>query len=370
MEPSEVAQRFRAIAEGSYRNVPLYRRLAIALADRPNLLDFSAALPDHALAGGLLFSTLHYLVLSEGDGDFASAWRREEEAPASVPNFEAAFEQFVLLHAATIYELLARHRGAQTNEVNRCSYLLPALAMVAARRHRPLALLEVGSSAGLLLNFDRYSYRYDGAVFGPPSPVSVRVELRGPLPPTHLPDVGWRLGVDRAPIDVFDEAESRWLLANVYPGDTDRFARTSGALAVARQHPPTVVVGEASDLQNLALRAPRGLALTVITTALLMYLDPESRIDFRRSVERLGKDRPVDWLMCEPAAVLESLGSDVGVLVSQFINGTEFVGPVVHIASDQPRPQLLASTGPHGRWINWLGDGSAAADWWLRAGDH
>jgi hypothetical protein len=188
----------------------------------------------------------------------------------------------------------------------------------------------------------------------------VRTDLRGPLPPTDVPDVGWRLGVDRAPVDVFDEAESRWLLANVYPGDTDRFARTSAALAVARQHPLSVVVGEASDLQNAGLRAPRGLALTVITTALLMYLDPAGRIDFRRSVERLGEDRPVDWLMCEPAAVLESLGSDVAVLVSPFSGAAEFVGPVVHIATDQARPQLLATTGPHGAWITWLG---------VRAGD-
>lgn len=355
-----MAQRFRAIADGSYRNVPLYRRLALALAERSALRDFTTALPDHALSGGLLFSTLHYLVLSEGHAEFTSTWRREEEAPGSVPDLESAFEQFVLQSARMIYDLLARHRGAQTNEVNRCSYLLPALATVAARRQRPLALLEIGSSAGLLLNFDRYSYRYDAAAFGTPSPVSVVAELRGPLPPTNVPDVGWRLGVDRAPIDVFDEDETRWLLANVYPGDTDRFARTSAALAVARQHPPPVVVGEASDLHDLALRAPRSLPLTVITTALLMYLDAASRIRFRRSVERLGEDRPVDWLMCEPAAVLEGLGSDVAMLVPQFKGGAEFVGPVVHIASDQARPQLLASTGPHGRWINWIGDRPAA----------
>jgi hypothetical protein len=367
VEPSE---RFRAIADGSYRNVPLYRRLALALADRSALSNFTATLPDHALAGGLLFSALHYLVLSEVHSEFTSAWRREEAAPASVPDLESAFEQFVLQHAPTIYELLGRHRGAQTNEVNRCSYLLPALATVAAERHRPLALLEVGSSAGLLLNFDRYSYRYDDVAFGPPSPVSVTAELRGSLPPTDVPSVGWRLGVDREPIDVFDEDESRWLLANVYPGDTDRLARTSAALAVARQHPPRVVVGEASDLQNLALSAPPGLALTVLTTALLMYLEPASRIDFRRSVERLGGDRPVDWLMCEPAAVLESLGSDVGVLVSGFHGGAKFVGPVVHIASDEPRPQLLASTGPHGRWISWLVHGSPAPGRRVGAGDH
>jgi hypothetical protein len=45
------------------------------------------------------------------------------------------------------------NRTTQTDEAGRCAVLLAGLA-------QPLALLEVGASAGLCLYPDRYAYRY------------------------------------------------------------------------------------------------------------------------------------------------------------------------------------------------------------------
>src|ERR1700730_14052353 len=48
-------------------------------------------------------------------------------------------------------------RRTQTNEPARCATLLPALALLPP----PLAIVEVGASAGLTLLADKYSYDYD-----------------------------------------------------------------------------------------------------------------------------------------------------------------------------------------------------------------
>jgi len=354
VNPSEPAQRFRAIADGSFREVPLYRRLALTIASRRSLLDFAAQLPDQALAGGLVFSAIHYLALGEIDREFSASWSREERAPGSVTDFEELFERFASEQAASISDLVGRHPGAQLNEVNRCAYLLPAMATVARHRRRPLALLEVGTAAGLLLNFDRYSYRYGNSTFGPPSAVSIECEMRSPMPHPEMPEVPWRLGIDRHPIGLDDHDAALWLLASIYPGDTTRAERMSGAIGLAREHPPPVLPGLAPDVHLFGAQAPQGLALTIITTAVLMYLDPPSRLDFMRAISDLGRTRTTDWLMCEPPGVLASLGPDFGDLVAAYVERSDFVGPLVHLASDREHPELLAITGPHARWIDWV----------------
>jgi hypothetical protein len=56
-------------------------------------------------------------------------------------------------------------RSTQTNEPARCAVLLPALVCLP----QPLALIEVGASAGLCLYPDRYGYDYGGHRLGPPA---------------------------------------------------------------------------------------------------------------------------------------------------------------------------------------------------------
>jgi hypothetical protein len=78
--------------------------------------------------------------------------------------------------------LLARR--TQTNEPARCATLLPLLATLP----QPLALLEVGASAGLCLLADRYAYDFDGHRVAPSRPA------RG-IPPTFAccasPSTDW-----------------------------------------------------------------------------------------------------------------------------------------------------------------------------------
>ena len=88
-----------------------------------------------------------------------------------------------------------RTRSTQTNDVGRCSYLLPLF--VRASGGRPLALIEVGSSRGMLLNCDRYAYDYSGAAAGDPSsPLTISCEVRGETPPLDELEIASRVGID------------------------------------------------------------------------------------------------------------------------------------------------------------------------------
>ncbi len=151
---------------------------------------------------------------------------------------------------------MLRTRRTQTNEPARCATLLPAMALLP----EPLALLEVGASAGLTLLVDRYSYDYAGhRVTGtdPQAPV-LRCEPRGPVPlPRRVPTVSWRAGLDLNPLDVTDSADVHWLACLLWPGEGEREAGLTAAVEVARRDPPTVHRGNLlEDLGALAASAP------------------------------------------------------------------------------------------------------------------
>lgn len=141
-------------------------------------------------------------------------------------------------------------RSTQTNEAGRLATLLPALGLIAEAEDAPLALLEVGASAGLCLLPDRWDYRWhtaDGDVrldAGQGRELRARVEGPAPLPRRPLP-VAWRRGVDLRPGDVTDDDAVAWLEKLVWPGQDDRLA-TLRRRRRPRAHPrarPVAVLG-------------------------------------------------------------------------------------------------------------------------------
>ncbi len=156
----------------------------------------------------------------------------------------------------------------------------------------PLALIEVGASAGLTLLVDRYSYDYAGhrlAGRDPQAP-TLRCEPRGPVPlPEAVPEVVWRAGLDLNPLDVNDAEDVRWLTCLVWPGEGDREERLAAAVASARRDPPAVHRGDLlTDLPALAAQAPAGATLVVYHTSVLTYVAPGDRGRFFTAVGDLG----------------------------------------------------------------------------------
>ncbi len=232
--------------------------------------------------------------------------------------------------------------ATQTNEAGRCALHMPALAHIDG----PLALLEVGASAGLCLYPDRYSYRYPGhPPLDPddgPSTVVLECEASGPVPvPSRLPEVAWRGGIDLNPLDVRHADDLAWLDALVWPEHDDRRQRLRAAAAIVAKDPPRIVAGDLNEnLRELAAEVPADATLIVFHTAVLAYLDDAARARFTETVRGL----PGHWLSVEARSITP------GIRVCDDVenDSTDFV-----LALDGVQ---LAWAQPHGRTIRWVPD--------------
>ncbi|MEQ5871830.1 DUF2332 domain-containing protein [Sagittula sp. NFXS13] len=316
---AERYQRF-ARAEAAGRSV-LYETLAKHVAESPDSLTFLSRLPQDRQQPNLLFAALRLIA----------------GTPASVREFDHALEE----HANAIAEVMLT-RTTQTNEPGRCAALLPAQARIEG----PLAVIEVGASAGLCLLPDAYGYDWGRQSLAPPARSDSAATLfqcnaseDTPLPVRH-PEIVWRSGLDLNPLDVTNEEDVAWLETLVWPEHYERLARLRKAVGIARTERPRVVAGDLrQDLQALIAEAPGDATVVVFHTAVLSYVaDQVERDEF--AAEMIG-DARVKWLSNEGPRI--------------FPQFTEAAGPVredMFLLAVNGQP--MAWTGPHGQEIRWI----------------
>src|SRR5437016_5092104 len=112
-----------------------------------------------------------------------------------------AFREVLEEHADAVIEGMSR--PVQTNEVGRCAALLGGFQLIAEETRLPMALAEIGASAGLNLTWDRYCYRSGGESWGDPdSPVRFDEPFPAGKPPRSArAEVVDRAGCDLRPVD-------------------------------------------------------------------------------------------------------------------------------------------------------------------------
>jgi hypothetical protein len=256
-----------------------YETLSVAVSRDAGLLARLESLPPPRRQPNLLYAVVRHL-----------------GGPVTDPG---AFLDFTARHWPAI-EAQMLVRATQTNEAGRCALLLPLLAALP----QPLALLEVGASAGLNLFPDRYAYRYGSQALGTGSPV-LDCALTGRTPPVARPEVVWRAGLDLHPLDVTDPSDLAWLDALVWPEHTHRRERLAAAARIVAAEPPDLVRGDlVDDLPALAARAPRDATLVVFHTSVL-YQVPAAR---RAAFAAVVRDLPGHWIAVENPTVFPYAG--------------------------------------------------------------
>jgi hypothetical protein len=262
-------------------NSTVYRDWALGVATDPVLSSLIATMPEERQQPNLIFA--------------AARLRGSPVGPFDI------FREWLVAHWVEARgEALTR--STQTNEPGRCAVLLPLLSALS----EPLALLEVGASAGLCLYPDRYSYRYDGGddldPYDGPSDVRLECATTGPVPPpARVPRVVWRAGIDLNPLDVNCEDAVNWLRALVWPGQHDRLRRLDAALAIARQDLPRLIRGDLNaSVAALAVEAPAGATLVIFHSGVLSYLAEDERRRFVETVSHLN----AHWISNEGPSVV------------------------------------------------------------------
>ena len=316
-----VRAKYETFAHDEARGIsPLYERLALAVARNPSMLSRLSALPRPKQQPNLLFA----------------AHRMRCGTPTSSDQFVTQCAR----HWASIESVMLA-KATQTNEPGRCATLLPILAALP----QPLALLEVGASAGLCLLPDRYAYRYRGRTLEPterggqPPVFDCAVDERVPVPQA-LPEIVWRRGLDLNPLRVTDDEAMDWLRMLIWPEHVTRRANFDRAVAIARQEPPIIVPGDAHhDLATLAAEAPPEATLVIFHSAVLTYVPREAREPFVDVVSELD----AVWLANEHPRVFPMIAerSPVPPPNSRFL-----------LSKDG---QPVGFAGPHGQSLDWIG---------------
>ncbi len=329
MEPyAEVLDAYADFASYARRESPCFSAWADGVTGDPEVLAWLHELPRLKQQPNLVFA--------------AARWHG---VPAPGPY--AALRHALLGDDASIRATILA-RATQTNEAGRLATLTPAFARLGGEA--PLALLEVGASAGLCLYPDRWSYRWatrDRVVEAGSGPV-LECLVKGKFPlRVDVPEVGWRGGLDLHPLDVTDADAMAWLTMLVWPEHDDRRRLLTTAIDLARSDPPSIVTGDLlTDLPVRIEEAAQHGTVVVFHSAVIAYLDPAGRARFHELMAGLVADGRCHWVSNEGTNVLPGVtatGPDVPASWHTFVLGVD--------------GQAVAWTHGHGRSMTWFGNG-------------
>lgn len=237
----------------------------------------------------------------------------------------------------------------QTNETGRSTGLACGFLWLTQRTPEPFHLLELGASAGLNLNWDRFAYAYSAwgraGAGGPFIPTEIR---GGELPPWRDIAIASRAACDQNPLDAANPDDRLRLRSYVWADQPARLERLNAALDLAQARGVKVEKADAAawTRQRLQDELPQGTTV-VYHSVFLQYPPRDVREAIVKAIGEAGArtapGRRLAWLSFEPESIV---GGPHG--------STRYV---LHAAmwEDGKRSDVtLAEVDPHGRHLAWL----------------
>jgi hypothetical protein len=241
----------------------------------------------------LVLACIRHDALIEGESHPLWASVASDQAALAIPSREQVAAAIAPERLGVWMAL--RTRRVQTNEVRRAvTWLWPA-ALAGGRR--PIALADVGASAGLNLVADGVELEWlDQA--GAALPIARRANLIA------------RLGFDTRPLDALRLDDVRWLRACVWAGETERLRLLDAALAAFERAAPRPEVTQLTAsavparLGQLLRTMPDDGLLLAYHTLVLEYLPAPERDGYEQGMLELLRSAPrgrAAWLTLELA---------------------------------------------------------------------
>lgn len=302
-ETAEAVRRFGMFREMQTRDSsPLYTALSDVVLDDLRGGGPTAALlecaPLRQRIPNLLFAAVQFVLFETPNDPLAQYYPSLSGTCPADDALATVFTDFVAARQADLAPLLATGE-TQTNEVLRATSLYPAFGWAQSRTPGPLALIEVGTSAGLLLHADRYAYHYEfddgservagrGVATGVPV---LRCRVHGETFDATEPRIAARIGLDINPLDPADPHARRWLDALVWPEHAERRVRLRAALDHAATAPVDLRRGDALDTLPDAVAAVGDATPCVFVSNSLPHWTKPARAQFAAVIRELGGRR-------------------------------------------------------------------------------
>lgn len=253
-----------------------------------------------------MMGAVHRLVL-EGRAPELARYYPSAGGSAELEPAWRAFRDTVARNLQTLTPLILG--PVQTNDAGRSGSLLPGFLLIAAHTGLPLRLLEIGSSAGLNLCWDRYRYEWPGGAWGDPaSPLRIENIFVGEAPVLpSLATVASRAGCDPNPIDPRTPEGRLTLRSYTWADQPDRLRRLDAAISIASAMPYRIDKAGAAEWLPLQLAdIVPGTATVVFHSVVWPYLAESERHAVTALIENAGQRAtaaaPLAWLRMEPGA--------------------------------------------------------------------
>ena len=342
---TQTKERFTSFAENECKDyAPLYYQLSLDIANDDDVCAIASFTRTGQPIPNIFLGAIQYLLLKNRDHELAQFYPTitKVENKDQIP-FDL-FKKFCLANETAIKQIIAE-RIVQTNVLNRCTYLYPIFSGIINKERKAATLIDIGTSAGLTLNFDKYEYWYnDKKAFGASAVKNYANIIESDSPELKpITEKITKIGIDQNLIDPTNEDEKLWLKALIWADHIDRFVYMDEALKLKEIGEIHFIQGNSIlDFKKVIEQVNEPETLIVFATHALYQFNAEAKNEFYQMLDALGQQRDFYFLSVES---MQSL--------AEKYNSNNAVIELTTYKNSNKQQELIGETNGHGNWIKW-----------------